>query len=264
MLIVTKEGITMSVTAPIGHNLRVDLHTALDPETIDAWLTEQFAARQARAASLLASYKKFLFATASGIQADDIAAKATDFAKMLKIEVKEIDQTRMAIKEPVLAATRQIDGMGRKLSEPLVAAMTEVERRITTFLRAKEQEVRRIAAEEAARKEAEAQTLLDQACADGENAIDGESIAAAADLMEEVQAAEAIAEAPAKELTRVRTQLGTTTALRDNWIYAVDDLGKVPAAYLQINDAVVKAAIKSGTRAIPGLIITNEPKASVR
>ena len=254
----------MSVTTPIGHNLHMDLHSALDPDAIEAWLNDQFAARQARAASLLASYKKFLFATASGIQADDIAAKAADFAKMLKVEVKEIDQVRTAIKEPVLAATRQIDGMGRKLSEPLVSAMTEVEKRITAFLRAKEQEARRVAAEEAARKEAEAQALLDQACADGESAVDGESVTAAADLMEQVQAAEAIAEAPAKELTRVRTQLGTTTALRDNWVYAVEDITKVPAAYLQINDTVVKAAIRSGTRVIPGLIITNEPKASVR
>ena len=254
----------MSVTAPIGHNLHMDLHSALDPDAIEAWLNDQFAARQARAASLLASYKKFLFATASGIQADDIAAKATDFAKMLKVEVKEIDQVRTAIKEPVLAATRQIDGMGRKLSEPLVSAMTEVEKRITAFLRAKEQEARRVAAEEAARKEAEAQALLAQACADGEDALSGESVTAAADLMEQVQAAEAIAEAPAKELTRVRTQLGTTTALRDNWVYAVEDITKVPAAYLQINDTVVKAAIRSGTRVIPGLIITNEPKASVR
>ena len=254
----------MSVTAPIGHNLHMDLHSALDPDAIEAWLNDQFAARQARAASLLASYKKFLFATASGIQADDIAAKATDFAKMLKVEVKEIDQVRTAIKEPVLAATRQIDGMGRKLSEPLVSAMTEVEKRITAFLRAKEQEARRVAAEEAARKEAEAQALLDQACADGEDALSGESVTAAADLMEQVQAAEAIAEASAKELTRVRTQLGTTTALRDNWVYAVEDITRVPAAYLQINDTVVKAAIRSGTRVIPGLVITNEPKASVR
>jgi len=254
----------MSVTAQAGHNLHMDLHAALDPEAIEAWLADQFAQRQARGAALLASYKKFLFATATGIVADDIAAKATDFAKMIKVEIKEIDQVRTSIKEPVLAATRQIDGMGRKLSEPLVAAMTEVEKRITTFLRAKEQEARRVAAEEAARKEAEAQALLDQACADGEDAISGEAITAAADLMDQVQTAEAITEAPARELTRVRTQLGTTTALRDNWIYAVEDIAKVPAAYLQINDAVVKAAIKSGTRAIPGLTITNELKASVR
>ena len=256
----------MSVTAPIGHNLHMDLHSALDPDAIEAWLNDQFAARQARAASLLASYKKFLFATASGIQADDIAAKATDFAKMLKVEVKEIDQVRTAIKEPVLAATRQIDGMGRKLSEPLVSAMTEVEKRITAFLRAKEQEARRVAAEEAARKEEEAQRAMDALV---ENQNDHpEAVESLLTKSEEAhyaaQEAQAIADAPAKELTRVRTQLGTTTALRDNWVYTVDDITKVPAAYLQINDTVVKAAIRSGTRVIPGLIITNEPKASVR
>jgi hypothetical protein len=185
---------------------------------------------------------------------------------MLKTEVKEIEAVRTSIKEPVLAASRQIDGTGRKLSEPLVTACTEVEKRITAFLRIKEAEARRVAEEEARRKEAEAQELLDQA-AEAEAAGDVEAAAEIVDqanaIGDEIVAIAAVAEAAPQELTRVRTNIGTT-ALRDNWVYSVEDITKVPGPYLQINDTVVKAAIRSGTRSIPGLSIRNEPKASVR
>lgn len=245
----------------------IDLYAALEPEALAAWLAERFSPRAARGEELLSAYRRFLQSTATGITSDDVTAKATDFAKMLKVEVKEIEATRVAIKEPVLAATRQIDGAGRKLSEPLVAASSEVEKRITAYLRIKEQEARRAAEEEAQRREAEAQALLDQAAeAEASGDIDG-----AAEIVEQAEAvgaaiatAAAVVEAPAQELTRVRTSIGSTTALRDNWLYRVKKITDVPAPYLQLNDAVIKAAIKSGVREIDGLEIYNEPKASVR
>lgn len=245
----------------------IDLYAALEPAALQAWIDDKFGPRETRTNELLASYKRFLTATAAGIPDDAVAGKATDFARQLKAEVKEIDATRTDIKAPVLAAQRQIDGIGRKFSEPLVGAMTEVEKRVTVFLRAKEQEARRVAAEEAARKEAEAQALLDQAAeaaSEGDIEAEADIIEQATTVMAEAQAAEIVAEARPAELTRVRTQFGTTTALKDNWVYSVDDISQVPAVYLLVNDAVVKASIRSGARSIPGLSIRNEPKASIR
>lgn len=245
----------------------IDLYSALEPDALAAWLSEKFAARDARHAELMTSYKRFLASTSAGIATDDVAGRATDFARMLKAEVKEIDATRTTIKVPVLAAQRQIDGEGRRLSEPLVAAMTEVEKRVTAFLRIKEQEARRQAQEAADRKEAEAQALLDQAAqaeASGEVEAVEDMVQQAGAVMAEAETAAAVAEAPISALTRIRTQMGSTTALRDNWVYSVDDITKVPAAYLLVNDALVKAVIRTGTREIPGLTIRNEPKAAIR
>ena len=236
----------------------IDLYAALEPEALDVWLTDKFAARDLRSRELLASYKRFLAGTTAGIPSDDVAGKATDFARMLSAEVKEVEATRTDIKAPVLAAERQIDGMGRKFSEPLVAAKTEVEKRVTVFMRAKEADLRRVAAEEAARKEAEAQALLDQAA---EAAADGDE-EAEAEIIEQAEAV--MTSNPVFEAPRVRTQLGSTVALKDNWIYELTNISAVPAAYLLLNETVIKAAIRSGTRAIPGLTIRNEPKANIR
>lgn len=253
----TTEGITMSVTE--GHNRPViDLWSALEPEALGAFLEDRFTPSRIRRDELIGAFKRFLKATAAGIKDDGLAAKATDFVRQIKASVKDIEETRTAIKAPVLAAQRQIDGMGRELAQPLVEASTEVERRVTVFMREKEAEIRRQAAEEAARKEAEAQALLDQA-AESEEAME-----AAEEAFVAAETAQTLAEAPAKELTHIRTQLGTTAGLRDHWVYDVEDITKVPAAYLQINDTVVKAAIRSGVRQINGLNIRNEPKASIR
>ena len=71
-------------------------------------------------------------------------------------------------------------------------------------------------------------------------------------------------EATALELTRTRGVGGALTALKDNWVAELVDITKVPVAYLQVNDATVRAAIRSGVRDIPGLRIVNEAKAMIR
>jgi len=73
-----------------------------------------------------------------------------------------------------------------------------------------------------------------------------------------------MANARALELTRTRGVGGALTALKDNWVAELADITKVPAAYLQLNDSVVKAAIKTGVRDIPGIRIWNDARAFVR
>ncbi len=238
----------------------LNLWNALEPEALGIFLDDKFAPCLVRFNELMAAYKRFLAATNNdGVANDVVAAKSTDFIKQLKGHIKEVEEVRTAVKAPVLAAQRQIDGKGRTLTEPMVNASVEVESRLGAFLRQKEIEARRAAAEEAARKEAEVQALLDHATETGDEAFVGQ----AEDVAAEVEVALKAATAPVDELTRLRASFGTAS-LRDNWVYDVVDITKVPAAYLQINDAVVKAAIRSGVRQIDGLVIRNEPKAAIR
>lgn len=66
------------------------------------------------------------------------------------------------------------------------------------------------------------------------------------------------------DATRTRSLSGALTALKDNWVAELVDITKVPTAYLQVNDAAVKAAIRSGVRDIPGIRIWNDARAFVR
>jgi hypothetical protein len=239
----------------------VNLYEALAPDALDYFLKDRFANHQRRYDELAAAYKRFLGATAKGIQDDATAAKAADFANQVRAAIKDTDETRVAIKEPVLAATRQIDGYSRVICEPLVDARRIIEGKITEHLQVKDREARLKAQEEADRKVAEVQRLLDIA----QNEIDTETEQRLDTLGGQQAAAEAVINAKPEELTRIRTSLGSTTALKDNWVYVgATDMSLVPAQYLMVNEAAVKLAIRQGTHTILGLVIENKPVARVR
>lgn len=245
----------------------LNLWDALEPETLGAFLDDRFAPRAVRGAELLASYKRFLQSTTAGIQDDAVAGKASDFAKMLRVEIGAIEDTHHAIKEPVKLAANQIDGMRRKLFEPLSAAKVEVEKRVTAFLRVKEQEARRLATEEAERKERLAQAAMDVLLTneDSDPEVVEELLEKSEVLHYEAQEAQALAEAKPAELTRMRTAVGTTTSLKDNWEFTgIIDMALVPVHFLLVNEQMVRAAIRGGTREIPGLRIENKPKTVIR
>jgi hypothetical protein len=245
-------------SAGIGHNNPpIDLRTALAPAALAAMITRELAPHVAAANTLRDEYDRFLVTTDAGIPDDGVDAAAVDFAKEIKTEIANLDATRTAIKAPVLAAQRAIDSAAKLTSDRLLFAHTEVQRRHTAYLVAKDAEIRRVAAEAAARAEEAAWHLRQEALETRAPEVFAEAQAAHVAQQE----AEAIVFAPVLETTRMRTATGNTSGLRDNWIHELADISKVPVAYLCINDAVVKAAIRSGTRSIPGLKIVNSPKA---
>ncbi len=249
----------MSVTNKT-HNLpAIDLYAALAPDELRLFLDDRFSPRQARVMELMASHVKFLAATAQGIP-DALWGRCTDHIKQLRQEVNEIDETRVAIKAPVLAAGRQIDGHARSLTEPLLEAVKEGERRGSVYLRAKDAAIREEAALRAQEAAAEAARLTDLASETGDRAIEDEATAV---MAEADQAIETLQAAP-QDLTRTRTDLGTTASLRDNWQFEVRNFDKVPHKYLQLNEAAIRAAIRTGVRDIPGLKIVNNPKVGIR
>jgi hypothetical protein len=245
----------------IGHNqpppAPIDLRTALEPKALAAMVAAELAAHTLTADTLIAEYERFVVKTAKGIPNDTVDAAAVDFKQEIKDEIDALDVTRKAIKEPVLAAQRTIDGAAKVISDRLAPAYAEVNERHRVYLVAKDAEVRRVARETADRAEEAAFKLRQEALETGEVEVFAEAQAAHSTQL----AAEAVVFAPVLETTRMRTATGTLSGLKDNWTYALTDISQVPTAYLCVNDAVVKAAIRSGTRSIPGLRIVNNPKA---
>jgi hypothetical protein len=231
----------------------VDLAAALEPEALGAWLEHEMAEHAARCAELGAAYERFLVATAGGIADDTATGKATDFARMHKAEIAAIDATRKRIKEPVLHAQRLIDGAGNGLTTPLRAQALTIENRIATYLTGKAEAARREA-------EMEAQRLAAAAAEAMRDAEPEEAITA----LKEAAEAEALATASTPDLTRTRSATGALAGLKDNWVWEVTDLARVPTHLLQINDAAVRLFIRQGARHVPGLRIWNDAKAFVR
>jgi hypothetical protein len=90
----------------------------------------------------------------------------------------------------------------------------------------------------------------------------------------EAQAQEArrAASAKAAELSRTKTDFGVTSSLRTTWRHEVTDAAQIPRAYLQVNDAAIRAAVKAavspdGKRCdieIPGVRIFADTQSVVR
>jgi hypothetical protein len=217
----------------------IDLAAALDPASLSAWIEWSYASHAAEMGALLERFVAFTDVTRDGIRDDFIAGHAADFAKDLKAAVNALDGTRTRIKKPVLHAQRLIDGEAKALSDRVMAAVAEVEARVTAYLRLKEAEARRAAEAEAARLAAEADDITLAVLNQAEKAT-------------------------ALELTRTRGLGGALTALKDNWVWSLEDITKVPTHLLQVNDAAVRLSIKQGAREVPGLRIWNDTKAYVR
>jgi hypothetical protein len=251
---------------PVGHNRPlIDLAGALEPEALTAWIGDRFTLHTERGAALLAGYRKFLLVTHAGIPDVDVATRATELVRQIKLAVNETDSERVRIKAPVLAAQRAIDGAAGAITGPLVIAFTECERRVSMFMVERDRQTRMAAAEMATRAAASADLLTYEAVATG----DAETTERAVEVRTEQHTASAIVQAPLAELTRLRPASGKgTAALRDNWTYTLADISKVPAHLIMLNDAAVKAQIKAApkgtTPMIPGLTITNNPKVGIR
>ena len=245
---------------PDSNTPSIDLTAALDPGSLQWWIDYEYASHAAAIAALLERFVKFTDVTSIGIHDDFVAGHAADFAKDLKAAANALDETRTRIKKPILHAQRLVDGSAKALSDRVASAVREVETRVTAYLRMKEAEARAAAEAEAARLQAEAERLAAEALR-----VDGVITAeTAVDALEAAQRADELANAKALELTRTRGVGGALTALKDNWVAELVDITKVPAAYLQVNDALVKAAIRSGVRDIPGIRIWNDARAFVR
>lgn len=163
------------------------------------------------------------------------------------------------------AAERERIQRERQDAERRATAEAERQKRAAEQARLEAERAAATARNEAERAEAQRQAA--EAEAARKQAEDRERAAANAAAQAQQQAHDAakVVLAPAADITRTRGDVALTTT-RQVWRYRVVDITKVPAAYLMVNDAVVKAAIKgkTGVREIPGLEIYDELEATNR
>jgi hypothetical protein len=260
----------------------IDLRAALDGDTLRAVIASDFQAEQARVDELLRGFARFEVLTAHGIADDATAGRAADFIRQLRAAVKDIGPKREAFKKPVLDATRIIDGAFKKaMIDPLEAAAVSVNAAINVY-------AEKLRQAEAARRKAQAdadeekrladaraeQARLAAAAAEAEQAGDIESaIEIESRAAEVAQAAAAAPPPPPPAPIRgplVRSDNDSTISSRTTWEYVVEDIAKVPAHLLLINDPMVKAmlrtdpSIKKGGQPIPGIRFFEKTSSVVR
>lgn len=211
------------------------------------------------------------------VDSDDVAGKVTDFVKQLAALHKAADAKRVGAKEPYLEGGRNIDGFFKAITDPVADTKKAVERRLTTYLREKEEAERRArqeqeriarAAAEAARREAEekAKALADEKSLDA--AVEAEKAAemAQADLVKAEQAADV----KAAELSRTRGEYGALSSLRTDWVFGDIDRASLDLEALRHHfttaaiESAIRAFIKAGGRELNGTTIYETTTAVVR
>lgn len=229
---------------------------------------------------------------------DDITAgKYGDYIRMVSAASAKVDEARVSIKAPYLAATRALDGRAKSTLDSLADGKAKVKRHLDVFIAAEEAkrraehernmaEQRRLQAEAAAEAEKERQRL--QAAADAEaakerarlQAIEDERAAAAgreaakvivkAEVVEVEPEPVYVAPVAEPERTVVRSDFGSRVGTKTEWAVKIDSVRKLPdnvlnhPTVLEAIEKVLKARVRGGEREIKGCTITSQQVASIR
>lgn len=204
---------------------------------------------------------------------------ATDALKQLKAISREVEKTRKAVKEPVLALSRQIDGTAKDFISDLENEASRISRILGAW-QAAERERQEKARREAERKEREARWKAEQeireaqriasekaAAAKTEQERDAveQEIAAKEQAIIEQTAADVQAAREAKIATRSNEPKGTQ--LRKTLCFEVTDIqalykSRPECVRLEPQNDMIRALIKHNQN-IPGLRVWEEVKTVV-
>jgi hypothetical protein len=208
------------------------------------------------------------------IDGDEAAGKVGDFIKLLSAAIKISEAARTEAKEPHLAAGRAVDTFFKaRVSDPLDAIKRAVERKLTTYLQAKEAERRRQAEAEARRlrEEAEARAREAQAAeAERRSHAAQAAMDQAVAKEQEAQIAEKAAAAKPAEFSRTRGEVGSVASLREVWKGELEDRAAInlealrpylPADALQ---TAINGFVRAGGRELKGARIFLHTTATVR
>lgn len=242
---------------------------APSPAEVQSWLADTQSALVKRRDEILAGAARFHALYADGIPDEEVQGRAADFAGAKGIMgtfLTECTSNRTAEKAPFLNGGRAVDAFFGTLTDPVAKCQLDVRAKMTAYA-TKLEAVRREAARlEAERLAAEAAVAQDQAI----ETMDEAALQHAADVSEEAEAAQALADAKPAELSRVRGELGTVVSLRARYVadYERSDLlklvkavaaGEAPLEYLAFNTTRINYAIRSEkVRVIPGVVIKEE------
>jgi hypothetical protein len=207
------------------------------------------------------------------IDSDETLKVIGDIAADAQRLWKTLDAARTNEKAPYLQAGREVDGYFAQVLDRATRIKTAMLARATAYNRAKAEKERREREEiarkqreeaEAKRREAEqaaAAGRVDDAMADVEDACQAEAAAAEAT---------AAAATPAADLTRVRSDTGTSITTRTEWTHEIQDFDAIPLdrlrPYLKRDavEAAIRAFVKIGNRELAGVRIFQNETAQVR
>lgn len=197
---------------------------ALDYETL--------AANVAEAAALVPGDVR-------AIATDEEAGEYAETAKAIKAVAAQVEAARKREKADILEAGRTVDGFFSRLTDQLAPLVNKLVAAINAFQRAKLEAERKAAAEEAARLAREA-ALFDE------------------------PAPAPVAAPVVREAARVTSFSGVKATASRKWKGEVVDIEKLPREYMMANQAKIDAAVKGGTREIPGVLIVEHVVTAIR
>lgn len=184
-------------------------------------------------------------AKALTVNSDETAETATEMTGQVKRLAKQIDDRRKEIIAEPDSYVRKVNGFVKPLQDRLKALESYIKRKFAEYAYQVELERR-----EFERKQREAAVRL-QAELDKEAKAKG---------VEPVQVAP-VAVSIRKEPTRSDSAVASSVMVMK---HRVTDPALVPREYLAVDDAAIKAGIKAGIRAIPGVEIYEEAEVRVR
>jgi hypothetical protein len=259
----------MTTTPAIGDNL-----APADADAITDRLAETHADLLKRAENLIAM--------SAGVPAivttDDVANNVADFIKELQGVAKDAGAKRVSEKEVYLEGGRRVDGFFKtRVLDKIASVKAAVERRLTTYqrLKANEERERRREEERVAREEAE---RLAAKAAEAEAALKKEDDLAGAvaaenkarDARADAERAKRLAEAPAADVSRIRSEQGSVASLRTFWTFADLDRATLDLEALRQHlpekalEAAIRSFIDADGRKLEGVRIFEETKSVVR
>lgn len=206
-------------------------------------------------------------ATSKPLASVEEEARAVELIARGVIAQKELESLRRKYTDPLNAELKAINGIFKRLTEPLenlAGRGGRLEKQILIFRQAerariaREQAEARRKQEEAARREEEARRRAEAAKSEPAR----QKALAAAEAASQEQAEAALAEPP-PPTKGVRTDSGSIRE-RDAWVFQVVDAAQVPREYLKPDDVLIRKAVLAGVREIPGVAITLEERLTRR
>lgn len=265
-----------------------DNNPPTDAESLQANLTERAAEIIKRKDELIDAYGR----TPELIDNEEDAGKMTHMVKLLTAAEGTAEKKRKEEKQPFLDGGTMVDAFFRDLAKPISDAKAAIMKRLTAYQVKKEAEERkrrdeearriaeqaRLAREDADRKLAEAAQVEAQAgqsigitTGSHEQLTDAiEAEERAEDLTVAASIAASEAAAPTADLTRTRSDYGSTSSLSKPWVLkSVDketvDLEKLRAHFsLADIEKAARSFVKLGGRELTGAVIAQEAKVTVR
>jgi hypothetical protein len=234
---------------PIGHNAPPDI------EPLRERLDEQYAHLRARAAELLETESRIPDTLAEGT-----VGRAADFERQIKACVKAAQAAHKAEKAEFLDACNTCDAWLNGIRGPLLELAKRINRKVTTFLDAKDAEERKRREEEARRLDAEATALASA----GKKDLAREVRAEAHDLRYEARHSK-----PA-DLVRTHTGMGGVATLKQHWVGEITDRHaldlEVLRPYIPILalEQALRAYVRAGGRELAGCKIYQDREALVK